>query len=169
MKEVIDDMEWGAVSKSVEVLLRRSPARIAVSSSGIGGLLITLPVSCLKLHCIYIQARPTFVCQHTCIRLSRPAVLRGPQVEKLAVIQCAMQEVRHSYKHKHLKVAFAHLPQSKDAASSPQTKASPNLSLGHQKRRTSNDQGPAISECRQICMELPVPLRRFLLPRSLHT
>lgn len=52
MKEVIDDMEWGALSKSVEVLLRRSPARIAVSSSGIGGLLISLPVSCPNLHSI---------------------------------------------------------------------------------------------------------------------
>jgi len=44
MKEVIDDMEWGAVSRSVELLLQRSPARIALSASGIGGLLITLPV-----------------------------------------------------------------------------------------------------------------------------
>lgn len=44
MKEVIDDMEWGAVSKSVELLMQRSPAHIALSSAGIGGLVITLPV-----------------------------------------------------------------------------------------------------------------------------
>jgi hypothetical protein len=38
-------------------------------------------------------------------------------------MQCACQEVRHSYKHKHLKAAFAHLPQAKDAATSAGTKA----------------------------------------------
>ncbi|KAK9820866.1 hypothetical protein WJX81_006622 [Elliptochloris bilobata] len=86
MKEVIDDMEWGAVSKSVEVLMQRSPPRIVLSSRGIGGLLITLPVG------------------------------------QLTSVQCATPEVRQIYKHKHLKTAFAHLPQSKDASASMGTK-----------------------------------------------
>ncbi len=42
---------------------------------------------------------------------------------QLAGMRCARQEVRHSYKHKHLKAAFAHLPQAKDAATSAGTKA----------------------------------------------
>ena len=45
------------------------------------------------------------------------------QVRDLAGMQCAAHEVRHSYKHKHLKAAFAHLPQAKDAATSAGTKA----------------------------------------------
>lgn len=45
------------------------------------------------------------------------------QVDQLASVQCATAEVRQSYKHKHLKTAFAHLPQSKEITTAMGTKA----------------------------------------------
>lgn len=66
MKEVVDDMEWGAVSKSVELLLQRSPARVVLSSHGIGGLLITLPVRGPFVNCLlHPLAHPGCTTSHT--------------------------------------------------------------------------------------------------------
>ena len=47
------------------------------------------------------------------------------QADQLASVHCATAEVRHSYKHRHLKTAFAHLPQSKEATTAMGTKARP--------------------------------------------
>ena len=49
------------------------------------------------------------------------------QADQLASVHCATAEVRQSYKHKHLKTAFAHLPQSKEVTTAMGTKARSSL------------------------------------------
>ena len=52
----------------------------------------------------------------------------GLQASRLDGFHCAAAEVRHSYKHKHMRTAFAQLPHFKDASSSVSSKASDPLS-----------------------------------------
>jgi len=89
MKEVIDDMEWGAVSRSVEVLMQRSPARIALSASGIGGLLITLPVRAPE------RAPACDPCMRPCLG-TRDARMRAGQARSPAVRRPGGPAGRHA-------------------------------------------------------------------------
>ena len=50
------------------------------------------------------------------------AVLGG-QADRLDGFQCAGAEVRHAYKHKHMRTAFSQLPLPKDPAAAVSSKA----------------------------------------------